>query len=335
MFSFLFLIFSSSLIKEMTADIYRKEFAKKRISSRVWCLLGYKPYVKNLKIFETAIEQAKIITNGSIAYAKINCQAEPTLCQQLKINDYPTIIFKNRTQTLDFQEPPNPSRIVKIAMSLVNSSLVQEIDDFWLEDYREKPTAILFASGSKRGVPGWFAAISRVYQKSLRCGICHDESLLDEFGIKSIPTLAFYDGDRTILHEGKLKFRFVNETANSFLHKRPSRSPVGGDFHVNSELPEVCYDYSKTCIFTYEDFITPEMDEMKNKIKSQQFQFFVGKDNFPFKNIQNGECVIYSAKKDGIIVVSDPSKVPTQLDRVVDGTAKFKSLGDFQYGAEL
>ena len=40
------------------------------------------------------------------------------------------------------------------------------------------------------------------------------------------------------------------------------------------------------------------------------------------------------SKKDGIIVVSDPSKVPTQLDRVVDGTAKFKSLGDFQYGAE-
>ena len=144
-----------------------------------------------------------------------------------------------------------------------------------------------------------------------------------------------YDNDRTVVHEGKLKFRFVNETVNAFLHNRQSRSPVGGDFHVNNEFPEVCYDYSKTCIFTNEEFITPEMDEMKNKVKAKQFQFFVGKDNFPFKDIKAGACVIYSAKRDGIIVVSDPSKVSTQLDRVVDGTAKFKSLGDFQYTAEL
>ena len=319
----------------MTFDMYKREFGRKKITSRVWCILGYKPYVKNLKLFETAIEQAKIITNGSIAYAKINCQAETALCSQLKISEYPSIIFKNRTNSKDYQEPPNPARIVKIAMSLVNSSLVEEIDDFWIEDYREKPTAILFTSAAERGVPGFYAAISRVYQKKLRCGICHDESLYDEFGIKTIPSLVFYNGDKTVVHEGKLKFRYVNETVNAFLHNRQSRSPVGGDFHVNNEFPEVCYDYSKTCIFTNEEFITPEMDEMKNKVKAKQFQFFVGKDNFPFKDIPAGACVIYSAKKDGIIVVSDPTKVSTQLDRVVDGTAKFRSLGDFQFSAEL
>lgn len=330
-----FFSISQSKLPEMTAELYKREFGKKKGSKRVWCILGYKPYVKNLNTYETAIEQAKVITNGSIAYAKVNCQAEEAICKNFQFSQYPSIIFKNKTTQRDFQEPPNPSRIVKNAFALVNSSLVQEIDDFWIEDYREHPTAILFISAAKRGVPGGYAALSRVYAQKIRFGICHDDSFLDEFNIKEVPTLAFYDGERTVLHEGRLKFRYMNETANAFLHKRQSRSPVGSDFHTNNEMPEVCYDYTKTCIFTNEEFVDPELDEVRNKFRQGQFQFFVGKQDFPFSNIPDGATVVYSAKKEGIIVEKDVGKIASILDRVIDGTAKFKSLRRYIFSAEL
>lgn len=327
----LFFSLTQSKLKEFTVEMYNKEFShKKKGNNRVWTFLAYKPYVKNLKLYESAIEHAKILTNGSIAYGKINCQAQTRLCESLKIENFPSIIIKNRTYDISYNEQPNPVRITKEAFRIVNSSLVEEVNDFWLDDYRAKPTAILFTC--KKGIPGYWAAISRVYNKKLRVGICHDDGLFEEFGIKDVPQIVFYNDTKTIPHEGARKFRYVNESANAFLNERPSKSPIGADFHVNAEFPEYCYDYQKTCIFCNENFIDPELDELRNHFRDPKFQFFIGKSGLPFKDIKSGAIVIYSAKKEGIIIEEDIKKAQSAIDRVIDGTAKFKSiLNDYRF----
>lgn len=323
-----------SKLKDFTADMYNKEFSpKKKGNNRVWCFLVYKPYVKGLKSFEVALEQSKILTNGSIAYGKINCQAEQRLCEKLHLETFPSILIKNRTYDINYQEQPNPVRIAKEAFMIVNSSLVEEVNDFWIDDYRSKPTAILFTR--KKGIPGYWAAISRVYNKKIRVGICHDDGLYDEFGVTTVPQIVFYNGDKTVPHEGSRKFRFVNETANAFLNDRQSKSPIGADFHVNAEFPEYCYDYTKTCIFRNDEFIDPDLDELRNRFRDPKFHFFIGKSDFPFKNIKEGAVVIYNAKKGGIIVEEDIHKAQSAIDRVIDGTAKFKSISKEDISMEL
>ena len=332
MFNFLIcLVFSK--IETMTKDKFNLEQTKKK-NKDVWCFLFYTPYCKKYKDYYIALEQTHALVEGAIKFATINCQGESSLCSNFKVTDYPSIGFWNKSKFSDFQEPPNPSRIAKIALNHINNNLIKEVDDFWLDDFREKPTAILFTN--KKKIPGYWNAISKLFPPSkLRFGICRDEDLTLEFGVKTFPSIVFFNKTSTIYHEGDFKYRFIKESVLAFYENRESKSPVNSDFNVNSAFPEICYESGITCIFSYDNFIDPKLDEIRIHFKNDPFKFFVGIDQFPFQNINRGEFVIFNSKKPGIIIVKDLLKLTTTLDRVLDGGAKFQNLNKFNYSNEL
>jgi hypothetical protein len=129
--------------------------------------------------------------------------------------------------------------------------------------------------------------------------------------------------------------RYLKESANAFLQGRESRAPVRGDFYVNSELPEVCYDYSVSCVFSYDNIVDPKIDEIRLRFKNDPFRFFIGTDGLPFHGISYGDIIIYNAKKQSIIIVKDAGDLEITLDRVKDGGAKWMSLPKFEYSSEL
>lgn len=300
-----------------------KKIAQKK-NRHAWCFLLYAPFCKQLKDFTSAMEKAQVISNGTVHYGMINCQADSSLCESLNKDqeDYPLIVFYNRTKHNSFQEPLNPKRIAHLALKLINNHLVQTVDDFWIDDYREKPTAIFFSSKNKP--PSSFAALSRSFKKKdIRFGFCNEDSLANEMGVKQIPSLVFFNKTHTIFHEGQFFIRYMKESTRAFIEGRESNAPVEGSFFVNSQLPEICYDYSVSCVFANDNFIDPKVDEVRIHFKNDPFKFFVGTTDFPFKGIPRGGFAIYNAKKEGIIIVKDVEHLTAALDRVLDGGAKY------------
>jgi len=322
-----------SRIEVITKDRFNAEFSGKK-NNDVWCFLFYTPFCKKYKENYVALEQADVLTDGAVKYATINCQGESLLCSNFKVTEYPSLGFWNRTKFSDFQEPPNPSRIAKVALSHIRTNGVKEVDDFWIDDYREKPSAIMFTK--KKTIPGFWAAASRLAPPSkLRFGICRDEDLKSELGVTKFPSIVFFNKTHTVYHEGDFSYRYIKESVLSFLKGKESKSPVSSDYHINAEFPEVCYDYSISCVLSYDNFVDPKLDLIKANFKNNPFRFFVGIEQFPIEGAERGDYVIFNAKKPGIIIVKDIAKLTTTLDRVLDGGAKFSPLPKFSYYKEL
>lgn len=336
MLSFLFLSLSCSKIPLITFDKYATEVLQGKNKNRVWVFLFYVPFCKKYKEYLSCMEQSQILTNGSVKYGLINCQGEANLCSKFKITEYPTIIIKNKTTITLFEEQLNPKSVVKNALNHIPKANVQFVDDFWIDDLRDgKPTAILFTKKSE--IPGYWGALSRTYPKTkVQFGICNDEGLFQDYNITKVPTVVFYHHSDTIVYEGLRKIRFLKESLKSFIEKSEDKTPLISDFYVNEQFPEICYDYTISCVFSYDNFVDPKLDEVRSHFKKDQFRFFVGDTNFPFvKFAKRGQYVIFSSKKNAVIQVADLPALPPVLDRVLDGGAKWIQLKDFSYTSEL
>ena len=295
----------------MAAQLFGSEFSNKK-KNPTWALLFFTPYCKNYKPALKAFEEASELSSGAVKFGLVNCQADTTLCKQFRVESYPTIGFKNFTTFSEYGNVLNPVLIAKESLSFVRPRNVKDVDDFWMDDYREKPTAILFTD--KPGIPGYISALSRTTK--LRIGICRDESLASEFGA-SFPSLYFYNKTSSVKYTGKHRYSHVLEAANAFLEHRESSVSSATDFHSLSEFKEECYDYRKTCVISTFDFVDPKFEDVKNHYKSGSFSFFIG----PYKNHKDGEIVIYSGKKSATIIVDDVTKLIPVLDRILDGSA--------------
>ena len=329
LFSFCF-----SKIDVLTTEKYNKEISDKKNRNRVWVFLLYKPYCKRYKETLNAFEQAKILTNGTVKYASINCQGDPLLCNNFKVNEFPSIVFKNKTVFDIYQDQINPKIIAKTAFKYIPQTNVKIVDDFWIDDLRDQPTAILFTEKSE--IPGYWSALSRVFPPSkLRFGLCNDDGLFPDYNITNTPKIVFYNQTHEVAHEGLRKIRFLKETALSFVQKRENKNPIPTDYFANSQYPEICFDYSVSCVFSYENFVDPKLDDLKSRYKNDPFRFFSGNQHFPFPNIKRGQYVIYNAKKNAIIIVDDISLLSSALDRVLDGGAKWSPIEQDFYSHEL
>jgi hypothetical protein len=330
----LLVAFSFSKIVPLTPETYSSDVTGSKGKNRAWVLFLFVPFCKRYKETLQAIEQAMAITNGTAHYGSVSCQAYPQICNALGVDTHPSIIFKNRTAKLELDGPLNPVTIAKQALRFVSPASVKVVDDFWIDDLRVKPTAILFTKKQKVSAP--FAALARSFPRSqMRFGICNDESLTADFNISVVPSVVFFNETATVPHEGPLKIRFLKESASAFLEGRESRAPVHAEFFVNSELPEICYDYTVSCVFSYDNYVDPKVDDVRVHFKNDPFRFFVGTDTLPFPGIQLGDFVIFNAKKKGIIVVKDVAKLTLALDRVIDGGAKWQTLTKFEHSLDL
>lgn len=335
-FPFIFVSLSLSKLETITHEKYLKDVTKGKNKNRVWTFLLYAPFCKKYKEFFNALEQAQVLTNGSIKFGVINCQGDPSLCSIFKVTEYPTIVFKNKTTFTVYQEPLNPKSIVKNALSHIPTSNINYVDDFWIDDLREgKPKAILFTT--KSTIPGYWAALSRAYPPSkIQFGICNEEGLFNDYNITKTPSIVFYNQSKDYIFEGLRKVRFLKESLSAFLNERDDKTPSLSEFYVNEQIPEVCFDYTVSCIFSYDNFVDPKLDGVKSHFKNDPFKFFVGDTHFPFSQAaKRGQYVIYNAKKNAIIVVDNLQLLTPALDRIIDGGAKWTSIQSLSYNAEL
>lgn len=192
-----FLCLASSKLPEYNLNKFGKEIKLPKNKNEVYVFLFYTPFCKKFKEYYSALEYSNVLTNGTVKYGTVNCQGERKLCDLFKIKEYPTIIIKNRTNTDEFVNSLNPSVIAKTAMNYISSKNVKIVDDFWIDDYRDKPTSILFTKKEK--IPGYFKALSRSFSpKKIRFGICNDEGLFNDYRIKETPVIMFYYKNNTI-----------------------------------------------------------------------------------------------------------------------------------------
>ncbi|KAK8882075.1 hypothetical protein M9Y10_044715 [Tritrichomonas musculus] len=335
-FSFVLISLCLCRLETITLDKYSKEVNQGKNRNKVWVFLLYVPFCKRFRESFTALEQAEILTNGSVKYGIINCQGDSSLCSTFKVTEYPSIVLKNRTTFSIYQEKLNPKSIVKNALSYIPTSNINSVDDFWIDDLREgKPKAILFTQKNK--IPGYWAALSRIYPPSkVQFGICNEEGLFNDYNITNTPSIVFYNHSKDYVFEGLRKIRFLKESLSAFLTEREDKTPALSEFYVNEQIPEVCFDYSISCIFSYDNFVDPKLDDVRSQFKNDPFKFFVGDTHFPFVRIaKRGQYVIYSAKKNSVIVVNNLSLLPPALERVIDGGAKWIPIQSFLYSAEL
>jgi hypothetical protein len=341
----LFLASCFSKIETVTHEVFNAEILAKKNRHRPYALLLYTPCAKRFKESFQALDQAAVISNGTVYYGMVNCQGERALCSRLyRTENLPIIVVGNSTTHHEIDAPFNPVSIAKHALQYIASPSIKVVDDFWLDDLEDipsqdkktfkKPTAILFTKRDR--IPAYFRALSRCFNSSqFRFGICNDESLIENFGVTEIPSIVFYNATAVLPHEGPRRIRFLKESAAAFLEGRESRAPVHSEFYVNTEFPEICYDYSVSCVFSYDNVVEPKLEETRVQFKNDPFRFFVGTDPLPFPGIRQGDFVVFNAKKMAIINVKDVAQLAGTLDRVLDGGAKWTPLAKFDYHADL
>lgn len=310
------------MLKEINHKTY-KRYIKKN-TDNVFCLLIYSPFSRKLSDYISAINKTRILTCDSIKYFMLKYDGTNTERNfNVKLEDLPCFVFVNKTNRIVVKDQLNPKELSRIGYSFISEDNIQFVDDFWVDDYRKNNTVIYFTD--KHKIPSFLKPLQKM--KNLKIGVCDDIDLMKEFTDLKPPALIFYGENKTYIHDGPLKYRFIRQTAISFLNNATQRSiSTSGEYRNNLEFPEICFDVRKLCLLLYDDFIDPEFETKKNQFTKSNVEYFFGRENFPLNiNVKPGMYIIYNYKKDGIIVLNNITELNNAFDRIIDGTAKYQS----------
>ncbi|KAF5284025.1 hypothetical protein FQA39_LY17158 [Lamprigera yunnana] len=113
-------------VKLLSADKFKKAILSERKNYKPWLIDFYAPWCSHCVHFEPEFMLISKNLEGKVKTGKVNCQAEHSLCQELKINSYPTVLL--------YLSPYDTKEITK----QVSSEVVQEVNSILIRHFRDE-----------------------------------------------------------------------------------------------------------------------------------------------------------------------------------------------------
>ncbi|OHT03421.1 hypothetical protein TRFO_06646 [Tritrichomonas foetus] len=331
---FLFTLFSLLFAAEESLQILSdKTFDAKVINhpaNEVWIVMFMVDDANETREAMAQFRNASDISAGMVHFGVLNVRFAPKVAESLELKAYPCFRIFHGSKTQIFKGAAKSGRFLKETMKLV-PDVSQNVTKEWADEFYAQPSAILFTKSATTS-PLWKGISSYFAKKSVRIGICKDESLFQTFGVKEAPAIVFYNGTNTQVYDGEIKFRAVRDAIEKFFEKRfnqESQTFSDDEMLMPDQFSEVCIGGKHLCVLAATK-TPPEGMAALMKGSKRKVRCFSGVVGLPFKFMERGGTWIYNPRRDGFIHVKEGEDLLTAMDRVIDGSASWTKRTVFE-----
>lgn len=334
LFTFVALIASADESLQILSD---KTFEAKVINhppNEVWAVMFMTDDTNETREEMTQFRNASEISAGMVHYGVLNVRLAPKVAEVLELKTFPCVrIFFGDKKVVGLKGSVKPGKLLKETNKYVED-FSQNVTESWAEEFYAQPSAILFTNSTSTS-PLWKGVSSYFAKKSIRVGICRDESLLKKFGVESVPSIVFYNGTHTEKYSGQLKFKAVRQAIEKFFEKRFNENTnlyADDEMLMPDQFNDICIGGKQLCILAAMKSPPEGMAILMKESSRRKVRCFSGVVGLPFKFMEKGGIWIYNPRRDGFIHVKEGNDLLPTMDRIIDGTAKWTKRSVYESG---
>jgi thiol-disulfide isomerase/thioredoxin len=268
---------------------------------------------------------ASKVAEGMIHFGVIDIERATNVAQDYEVHAIPQFrIFHSQGDT-EYVGKRKERDFINHAAGFIED-LSQQAERSWLDSMLARPSAILFTDKPKTP-PMWAGISTYFHSKSIRIGISHeDPEMMSLYKVTKAPAILFMNGTNSKIYKGQIAFGPLKKSIEQYFAKRlkiDGEETSQDDFLVPAEFEGKCLGGRHVCILSVAAQPHEELDKLAKSLSRHKILWFVGVNRLPFQFMEQGGVWIYNPRRDGFLHVGAIEELPTVLDRVLDGAAKW------------
>jgi thiol-disulfide isomerase/thioredoxin len=317
-------------ILQLTTSSFRR-LVQNRRPHEVWLVMFSGPNCPACSQALPRFNNASRIASGMIRFAVLDTQRAPEIANEFDIRALPTFrVFHSRGDA-DFVGKRKERDFVNEAASYLED-LSAPVERSWLDSMLSRPSAMLFTDKPKTP-PIWAGISTAFHGKSIRIGTSkEDPDMRALYNVSRIPSVLFMNGTLSKVYKGKIAFIDLKEAIETFFERRlkiENQTVIEGDFAVPADFEASCLGGRQNCILYVGKNPHKILQQLATRYAKHTMRWFVGVKDLPFPFMEAGGVWVYNPRRDGFLHVPEIEELPEALDRVLDGSAKWKSKASF------
>ncbi|OHS97927.1 hypothetical protein TRFO_35767 [Tritrichomonas foetus] len=304
-------------------------------TNEVWIVMFVSDESNETRDLMNNFRNASDVSAGMVHYGVLDVRRAPKVTQQFEMNSFPCFRIFTADKVLIYNpKSTKPAAFLKATTKFV-PDLALNVTESWADDFLGQPAAILFTKSKTTllwtGISAFFA------KKSIRIGICHDESLFSKFKVEQAPAIVFFNGTHREVYSGTMKFKNVREAIEVFFAKRfveQTFDVPSDEMLMPDQFKEMCIGGKQICVLAATKTPPEGMAVLLKDSARRKLRCFAGVVNLPYKFMEKGGTWIYNPRRDGFIHVTDGANLLPTMDRIIDGTAKWTKRSVYEAGKE-
>jgi hypothetical protein len=314
--------------------VTKRSFTKlveKRAKTDIWIIMLHTDSNYLSKQLHPKFIKAASMAAGMFRFGIIDTKKEPLLARQFLSKEQPSYYVFSPSGQVEYTGNGEPEDIIEFASQyLVDHSV--EIDASWLTN-RAEPSAILFTT--KKKTPNLWIGVSHAFQnRKVRIGTCRNRQLHPKFNVTTPPTIIFMNSTMIYRYSERIVFPSIEKRLNLFLSKELKVEDLSQLEKILSanEFEGECIGGTRVCVIQTKGGKDEEFEEIKRVFDPLKYKWFQGAE-VPFDFMGPNELWIYHPKFDGFLKVSHLTVLPSELEKVREGRALWKSRTELVTGA--
>lgn len=330
-------------VMTLTANNFQKE-VEKRDNKTVYFVMFHGTHCPACQMSYPEFDAAARESSEMIKFGEVNTNQQYTLGSQFRITAIPTfIVFHPKGQTT-YMRDRSARSMLNFAASLI-PDLTHKVDEEWLPSDDETKKEIILLSNKLKAPPLW-NGISCAYDKNkkgIKVGFTNNKTLQSEFGVNALPTILMIDGNKSIVYEGKNNFGLIRKAVDNFFNgimpspkpSKPTPTPIViNALNSSDEFDKYCKGKSVFCVLEGSENTTSLFKSAAKKYRHDPFKFYTCGKECPFEFAKKNTWIFHH-KRNSVVKIEDVAELGTNLDRVLDGGAKFEPIEKFTQNKEL
>ena len=260
---------------------------------------------------------------GMVKFVSVDIEENPKIAFRYTVRQAPSFRIISADGAFEYKDEVSADSLIKASTKYIKSRC-QIADATWEPSVKTPPEAILFTN--KKVTPPYWAAISNAYSDTnARIGICRNPNIASLFGVTEQNCIVFVFNNFVFVYDGQLTYSAITEAFDEFI-KNPktsgAESSLIGEISTKDKFNNFCHNTGKVCVMMGDKNASAAFEEVATNNRDDRFKFYVCGETCPF-NGMNGGFFIFHHKNDRAMKVESEKELPTALDHVVDGTARY------------
>lgn len=323
-------------VTHITANNFGKEI-EKRSNTTVYFVMFHGEHCPACQMAYPEFSEAAKESSGMIKFGHIDTSREYGLASKFNIRGIPTfIIFHPKGQQTYMRE--RSARAFLNTASKFIPQLAKSVDDSW----KASEKSVILFSDKPSSPPIWSAISCEFHESDVSVGFSNNQTLAKEFGVTAFPTILMIEGEKKMVYSGKVKFGLIKTAIKNFfsgtLTPAPTPQPTAApqlihDFVDIGDIDKYCKGKGVFCVLKGAGISDEKFEAAARKYRHDRFRFYTCGEQSPLTYPKKGLWILHH-RRDAAIKVTDEKLINANLDRVIDGGARFEPLEDL-IGGEL
>lgn len=316
-------------ITELTSKNWEKQI-KKRSNTTVYLVMFHGQHCPACQMAYPAFEEAGDEAAGMIKFGHVDTNKEYNIASQFNIRGIPHFIIFHPKGEKVYNGDRSARSFLNTASRFI-PNIAEDVDETWLPS-NETKSVILFSDKTK--APPIWAGISCAFQGNkdgIRIGYSSNQEIRSKFNVTAVPWILMINNETSYVYSGKNSYSLIRKTIIDFFAgkiKRPQpKTPVPVSILKMESIEEfnnACKGHGNFCVLLGEKS-DAQYQTIARKYRNDPFKFYECDEKCPFE-FSKGAIHIFHHRRDAAIKVQTLVDLPTNLDRVIDGGARFTPI---------